>query len=70
MRSALSFTDGIPEKAIAFPGAKSAGAFSHLSKLAADHFKVALDDRDEEYENPSEEAILDPPIPPRAGPVE
>ena len=48
MRSALSFTDGIPEKAIAFPGAKSAGAFSHLSKLAADHFKVALDDRDEE----------------------
>ena len=48
MRSALSLIDGIPAKAMAFPGAKSAGAFSHLSKLAADYFKVAFDDRDEE----------------------
>tara|TARA_B110000305_G_C19170698_1_gene507134 strand:- start:405 stop:551 length:147 start_codon:yes stop_codon:yes gene_type:complete len=48
MRSALSLTDGIPEKAMAFPGAKSDGDLSHLSKLAADHLRVALDERADE----------------------
>ena len=48
IRSLLSLTDGIPEKAMAFPGANPEGDFNHLSKLAADHFKVALDERDEE----------------------
>ena len=47
-RSSLSLTDGMPEKAIAFPGAKAAGDLSHLLKLAADHFIVALDDRADE----------------------
>ena len=48
IKSALSLTDGMPEKAIAFPGAKSAGALSHLSKLAADHLRVAFDESDDE----------------------
>ena len=47
IRSPLSFTDGIPLKAMAFPGAKPAGLLSHLSRLAADHFNVALDDKAE-----------------------
>ena len=47
-RSSLSFIEGIPEKAIAFPGAKAAGALSHLLRFAADHFMVALDDRADE----------------------
>ena len=41
-------TDGIPAKAIAFPGAKSDGDFNHLSKLAADHFKVAFDESEDD----------------------
>mgnify|MGYP000645402585 FL=1 len=48
IKSALSLTDGMPEKAIAFPGAKSEGALSHLSKLAADHLRVAFDESDDE----------------------
>ena len=68
-KSALSLPDGIPAKAIAFPGANLAGDISHLSKFAADHFNVAFDDKAPEYENPSLEAMFPPPIPPRAGPV-
>ena len=48
IRSALSFALEIPAKAMAFPGAKPAGDASHLSKLASDHFRVALDERAEE----------------------
>ena len=48
IKSDLSLTEGMPENAIAFPGANPEGDFNHLSKLAADHFKVALDDRDDE----------------------
>ena len=69
-KSPLSFDDGIPAKAIAFPGANAAGDLSHLSRFAADHFSVALDDNDDEQLNPSPEAMLLPPIPPRAGPTE
>ena len=47
-RSALSFADGIPEKAIAFPGANAPGLVNHLSRFDADHFHVALDDSAEE----------------------
>ena len=70
MRSALSLAEGIPAKAMAFPGAKDEGFINHLSKLAADHFQVALDERAEEYEKLSPEAMLAPPIPPSAGPTE
>ena len=41
-KSLLSFELGIPAKAIEFPGAKSAGDLSHLSKLPSDHFNVAF----------------------------
>ena len=61
--------DGIPAKAIAFPGAKLLGDFSHLSKLPGDHLRVALDDKAPEYEKPSFEAMFTPPIPPSDGPV-
>ena len=47
-RSPLSFAEGIPAKAIALPGANAAGDFNHLSRLAADHFIVALADRADE----------------------
>ena len=47
-RSPLSLAEGIPLKAIAFPGANPAGDFNHLSKLAADHFMVALDESADE----------------------
>ena len=47
-RSALSFADGIPEKAMAFPGANAEGLVNHLSRFDADHFHVALDDSAEE----------------------
>ena len=43
-KSPLSFADGIPLKAMAFPGAKPDGLLSHLSRLAADHLRVALDE--------------------------
>lgn len=43
--SALSFEDGSPTNAIEFPGAKSAGDFSHLSKLPSVHFRVPLPER-------------------------
>ena len=32
----------IPANAMAFPGAKPAGDFSHLSRLPSVHFRVAL----------------------------
>ena len=48
MRSARSGAEGIPLKAIAFPGANPAGDFNHLSKFAADHFMVAFDERADE----------------------
>ena len=57
-KSDRSLADEIPAKAIALPGAKPAGALSHLSKLPADHFKVAFDDKAPEYENPSLEAMF------------
>ena len=47
-RSPLSLAEGIPAKAIALPGAKAAGDFNHLSRLAADHFIVALAERADE----------------------
>ena len=40
--SDLSLELAIPAKAIALPGAKSAGDLSHLSKLPSDHFNVAF----------------------------
>ena len=46
-RSALSLTFAIPANAIAFPGAKEEGDFNHLSRLPADHLRVAFDDNDE-----------------------
>lgn len=70
IKSALSAALGSPEKAIAFPGANPAGDFNHLSKLAFDHFIVALADKAEEYEKPAPAAMFIPTIPPRAGPVE
>jgi len=48
MRSARSLALPIPEKAMALPGAKPDGDASHLSRLASDHFKVALDESAEE----------------------
>ena len=48
IKSALSLAEGIPEKAMAFPGAKADGLASHLSRLEADHFHVALEDKAEE----------------------
>ena len=48
MRSARSLALPIPEKAIELPGAKPEGEVSHLSKLASDHLRVALDDRADE----------------------
>ena len=48
IRSALSLADDMPANAIALPGAKADGFVSHLSKLPADHFQVALDERAEE----------------------
>ena len=48
IKSALSLAEGIPAKAMAFPGAKDDGFVNHLSKLAADHFQVAFDERAEE----------------------
>ena len=42
MRSERSFDAAIPAKAIAFPGAKSAGDLSHLSKFPSVHLSVAL----------------------------
>ena len=45
MRSALSFEDGIPLKAIALPGANDDGLVNHIFKLPSVHFKVALLER-------------------------
>ena len=49
MRSSLSFILAIPEKAMALPGEKLAGDFSHLLRLLSVHFRVALEDNDELY---------------------
>ena len=48
IRSALSWALARPPKAMAFPGAKAAGFWSHLFRLAADHLRVALDERADE----------------------
>jgi len=48
VRFFLSSAEGIPLKAIALPGANAAGDLSHLSKLAADHLRVAFEDKAEE----------------------
>ena len=48
IKSDLSLADGIPANAMALPGANADGFASHLSRLAADHFHVALDDKAEE----------------------
>ena len=68
--SYLSLALGMPANAMAFPGAKPFGLFSHLSKLAGDHLSVALLDNAAEYANASLEAILFPTSAPKAGPVE
>eukprot|EP00355_Strombidium_rassoulzadegani_P000658 CAMPEP_0168614046 /NCGR_PEP_ID=MMETSP0449_2-20121227/3768_1 /TAXON_ID=1082188 /ORGANISM="Strombidium rassoulzadegani, Strain ras09" /LENGTH=58 /DNA_ID=CAMNT_0008654705 /DNA_START=69 /DNA_END=245 /DNA_ORIENTATION=- len=47
IRSALSLGEAIPEKDMAFPGAKPEGLLSHLSRLLADHLRVALEARAE-----------------------
>ena len=70
MRSERSLDAAIPAKAIAFPGAKSAGDLSHLSKLPSVHLSVAFAYRADEQLKPSPAAMLFPGNPPRAGPVE
>jgi len=48
IRSERSLALPIPAKAMAFPGAKPAGDFNHLSRLPSVHFSVALAARAEE----------------------
>lgn len=60
----------IPENAIALPGANAAGDANHLSRLASDHLRVALAEREEEYAKPSPDAMLLPAAAPSAGPTE
>ena len=48
IKSERSFALAMPAKAMAFPGAKSAGPFSHLSRLPSVHLRVALAARADE----------------------
>ena len=58
MISALSFALGIPENAIALPGAKPDGDASHLSRFPSVHFTVAFADNALEYAKPSLAAMF------------
>ncbi len=49
IKSARSFYEGIPEKAIALPGAKPDGDVSHLSRLESVHLIVAFAESALEY---------------------
>ena len=48
IKSERSFELAMPANAIALPGAKSAGPFSHLSRLPSVHLRVALAARADE----------------------
>jgi len=48
IKSARSFAEERPAKAIALPGAKPEGLVNHLSKLLSVHLSVAFDESDEE----------------------
>ena len=58
MISARSLGLAMPAKAIALPGAKPEGLFSHLSRFPSVHLIVALDERAPEYAKPSLEAMF------------
>ena len=70
IKSERSLDEGIPAKAMAFPGANPEGEVSHLSRLVSDHLRVALEARAPEYWKFSPEAMLLPKVAPRAGPTE